>query len=201
MPGKILGTQAQEFVLNLCEYFEMEKRNGGPLEPLSSVQERVAAALKIDRKTVYRIKKRKEDNPVLTSPAKHKPRPKLKTKDLKESSKMDIRNTLYNMYKESKSKIKHVTIKSLNAELSKLIWAQTKSYYNKHIGRNGYSDGEVIRMWEEALEQCSVEVWENCVRHTEKIIEDWYIREQALVNIEIEPIIINADENSDSESD
>ena len=39
MPGKILGTQAQEFVLNLCEYFEMEKRNGGPLEPLSSVQE------------------------------------------------------------------------------------------------------------------------------------------------------------------
>ncbi|KAL1502818.1 hypothetical protein ABEB36_007908 [Hypothenemus hampei] len=82
-----------------------------------------------------------------------------------------------------------------------LIWAQTKSYYNKHIGRNGYSDGEVIRMWEEALEQCSVEVWENCVRHTEKIIEDWYIREQALVNIEIEPIIINADENSDSESD
>ncbi|KAL1510047.1 hypothetical protein ABEB36_004703 [Hypothenemus hampei] len=132
---------------------------------------------------------------------------------------MDIRNTLYNMYKESKSKIKHVTIKSLNAELSskeivslsilyhctfnaiELIWAQTKSYYNKHIGRNGYSDGEVIRMWEEALEQCSVEVWQNCVRHTEKIIEDWYIREQALVNIEIEPIIINADENSDSESD
>ncbi|KAL1502882.1 hypothetical protein ABEB36_007960 [Hypothenemus hampei] len=193
MPGKIFGTQAQEFVLNLCEYFEMEKRNGGPLEPLSSVQERVAAALKIDRKTVYRIKKRKEDNPVLTSPAKHKPRPKLKTKDLKESSKMDIRNTLYNMYKESKSKIKHVTIKSLNAELS------SKEIHS--IPKNGYSDGEVIRMWEEALEQCSVEVWENCVRHTEKIIEDWYIREQALVNIEIEPIIINADENSDSESD
>ncbi|KAL1502270.1 hypothetical protein ABEB36_007436 [Hypothenemus hampei] len=106
---------------------------------------------------------------------------------------MDIRNTLYNMYKESKSKIKHVTIKSLNAELS------SKEIHS--IPKNGYSDGEVIRMWEEALEQCSVEVWENCVRHTEKIIEDWYIREQALVNIEIEPIIINADENSDSESD
>ncbi|KAL1516351.1 hypothetical protein ABEB36_000270 [Hypothenemus hampei] len=82
--------------------------------PQRVIEDRVAAALKIDRKTVYRIKKRKEDNPVLTSPAKHKPRPKLKTKDLKESSKMDIRNTLYNMYKEKK----HVTIKSLNAELS-----------------------------------------------------------------------------------
>lgn len=39
MPGKTLKTQAQQFVLNLCEYFELEKRNGGPLEPLSSVQE------------------------------------------------------------------------------------------------------------------------------------------------------------------
>ncbi|KAL1493737.1 hypothetical protein ABEB36_009431 [Hypothenemus hampei] len=66
MPGKPLSAQAQQFVLNLCEYFEMEKRNGGPLDPLSSVQERVATALKIGTKTVYRIRKRKENNPVLT---------------------------------------------------------------------------------------------------------------------------------------
>lgn len=39
MPGKTLKTQAQQFVLNLLEYFEMEKENGGPLESLSSVQE------------------------------------------------------------------------------------------------------------------------------------------------------------------
>ncbi|KAL1510012.1 hypothetical protein ABEB36_004670 [Hypothenemus hampei] len=122
MPGKILSTQAQQFMLNLIDYFEEEKRNGGPFslslshlpsEPLSSLQERVAAALKITRKTVYNIKKRKENNLVLRSPGKHKPRPKCKTKNLREPTKMDIRNTLYNMYKEKK----HVTIKNLNTEL------------------------------------------------------------------------------------
>lgn len=39
MPGKILHRQAQQLILNLCEYFELEKNNGGPLEALSSVQE------------------------------------------------------------------------------------------------------------------------------------------------------------------
>ena len=39
MPGRILKSQAQQLVLNLCDYFEMERRNGGPLLPVSSVQE------------------------------------------------------------------------------------------------------------------------------------------------------------------
>jgi len=39
MPGKVLGSQAQQLVLNVLEYFELEKRNGGPLEPVTSVQE------------------------------------------------------------------------------------------------------------------------------------------------------------------
>jgi len=39
MRGKTLNAQAQQLVLNLCEYFELEKRNGGPLEPVTSIQE------------------------------------------------------------------------------------------------------------------------------------------------------------------
>lgn len=57
-------------------------------------------------------------------------------------------------------------------------------------------------MWnEEALQNCTAEVWNNCVRHTELIIEDWFIREQHLFNTDIEPIIINTKGSSDSESD
>ncbi|KAL1516092.1 hypothetical protein ABEB36_000016 [Hypothenemus hampei] len=75
--------------------------------------QRVAAALKIGTKTDYIIRKRKENNPVLTSPAKHKPRPKLKTRDINDSVKMDIRNSLYNMHKKKK----RITIQNLNSEL------------------------------------------------------------------------------------
>lgn len=82
-----------------------------------------------------------------------------------------------------------------------LIWAHAKSYYNKHIGRDGYGDEKVLNMWEEALGQCTAEVWENCVRHTEKLITKWYERERFLTDIEVEPLIINDNEVSDSESD
>ena len=52
--------------------------------------------------TVYGIRKRKENNTVLSSPGSSRPRRKSKTTDLPEGKKMEVRNTLYNMYKESK---------------------------------------------------------------------------------------------------
>lgn len=39
MPGKRLDSQCQQFVMNLLEYFEAEKENGGFLLPLEAVQE------------------------------------------------------------------------------------------------------------------------------------------------------------------
>ncbi|XP_072390429.1 protein N-lysine methyltransferase METTL21D-like [Diabrotica undecimpunctata] len=40
MPGNTLNSQSQQLVLNLYEYFKLEKRNGGPLlAPLACVQE------------------------------------------------------------------------------------------------------------------------------------------------------------------
>ncbi|XP_072392394.1 uncharacterized protein [Diabrotica undecimpunctata] len=82
-----------------------------------------------------------------------------------------------------------------------LIWANCKSYYNKHIGRDGYSDSAVIKMWKEALNQCNGDIWEKCVRHTHEIIQKWYIQEQNIVDIDIQPIIINPEDSSDSESE
>lgn len=85
-----------------------------------------------------------------------------------------------------------------------LIWASAKGYYNKNIGRDGYGDDKVLHMWNEALEHCSTNTWENCVRHTNDLIEEWYERERYIADIEIEPIIINPYEEtttSEYESD
>lgn len=30
-----------------------------------------------------------------------------------------------------------------------LIWAHAKGYYNKHVGRDGYGDRQVLDMWQE----------------------------------------------------
>lgn len=80
-----------------------------------------------------------------------------------------------------------------------MIWAKAKTYYNQHIGRDGYGDDKVAQMWEEAL-QAADQIWDNCVEHTEKIIMEWYNREQVLVNLDVNPLIINLNDSS-SESE
>ncbi|KAI4467863.1 hypothetical protein MML48_2g00015386 [Holotrichia oblita] len=102
MPGKRWNSQSQELVLNVLEYFERKKENGGSTLPVNAVYERVCDALHISRQTVYAIKQRKMRNPILSSPGKKRPRAKPKTKDLREPSKMEVRNTVY-MYKEISS--------------------------------------------------------------------------------------------------
>ncbi|XP_072377974.1 uncharacterized protein [Diabrotica undecimpunctata] len=111
--NKLNTKTSQQLVLNVLEYFELEKVNGGPLEPFSSVQQRVAAALKISRRTVCTIIKRKENNHILSKPSKSRPRRKNKTTDLSEGSKMAVRNTVYDMYQQKK----HVTLQSISNEL------------------------------------------------------------------------------------
>lgn len=81
-----------------------------------------------------------------------------------------------------------------------MIWADAKGFYNKHIGEDGYGDDKVLAMWERALGKCTAEVWFANVRHTNKIIEEWYTREHVVDNIP--EIIINLDDNeSETESD
>ncbi|KAK4875871.1 hypothetical protein RN001_012293 [Aquatica leii] len=74
------------------------------------------------------------------------------------------------------------------------------SYYNKHIGRDGYGDEKVISMWNEALQQYTSEVWEKCVIHTEKLIQEWYNREK-LLEITVKPLIIIVGLNDSSSSE
>lgn len=81
-----------------------------------------------------------------------------------------------------------------------MIWAHSKQYYDKHIGRDGYGDKQVLDMWNEALQQCSENVWQNCVSHTENVIQKWYEREKML-DVKIDELIINIGKDSSSESD
>ena len=75
--GPILNRQSRGLVLKLHEYFERESANGGPLLEVTKVQERVAQALGMGRRTVGKILKEKygpsgsEDN-VLHTPKKRK---------------------------------------------------------------------------------------------------------------------------------
>lgn len=80
-----------------------------------------------------------------------------------------------------------------------MIWAHAKTYYNKHIGRNGYGDNNVIAMWDEALQQCTPELWKDCVCHTEELIKKWYEREKIL-DVTVNELLIISDSDSSSDS-
>ncbi|XP_050497365.1 uncharacterized protein LOC126878599 [Diabrotica virgifera virgifera] len=81
------------------------------------------------------------------------------------------------------------------------IWGTAKQYYDNHIGPNGYTDEAVWETWREALSIATPEVWRNCISKCEKLIGDWWIRENKIN--EISPIIItiNGDDSDDDDSD
>lgn len=80
-----------------------------------------------------------------------------------------------------------------------MVWGITKTYYNTHIGRDGYSQENCLDMWRESLGTVTPDIWANCIRHTEKIIDEWFEKEIIMDQLDLSPIIINVNE-SDSES-
>ncbi|KAJ4442396.1 hypothetical protein ANN_03982 [Periplaneta americana] len=77
------------------------------------------------------------------------------------------------------------------------IWAQMKSYVAEK--NNTFKIADVETLTHEAVETISIEAWENCVRHAEKLQEKDYAREIRRDDI-MEPFIINL-EDSDEESE
>lgn len=80
------------------------------------------------------------------------------------------------------------------------IWGITKSFYNKHIGKDGSSAEKSLSVWKEALAKVTPEVWAKTVAHSEAEIEQWWQREVGFDREEIEPIIIDLKDNDDDES-
>lgn len=78
-----------------------------------------------------------------------------------------------------------------------LVWGHCKPFYDKHIGQSGYGHEAVLNTWNQALNSVTPKNWLNCITHTEKLIAEYWEREQLLDN-EISPIIINLNDSSDS---
>lgn len=80
-----------------------------------------------------------------------------------------------------------------------LVWGIAKTYYDNHIGENGYADKEVLDMWQKSLNTVTAETWKNSIKHTNSLINEWWEREK-IIN-EVNPIIITLNAGSDSESE
>ncbi|KAI4458448.1 putative phospholipid-transporting atpase [Holotrichia oblita] len=98
---KPLSKQAKGMVASLIDYFEQERDHGGPLIPVTSVRERVAAALKVNLSTVTSVWQAVKQNQSLNSPKRKRSRSKPITM-LDDASQVAIRNTIYQMYEHNK---------------------------------------------------------------------------------------------------
>jgi hypothetical protein len=100
MPKK-LNSRCKELVASLANYFEQERDNNGPFLPLTSVRERVAAALKLSVSTVSNISKAMKSHQRFKSP----PKKRIRTKSVNNTAIVNtsgIRDTIYSMYEASK---------------------------------------------------------------------------------------------------
>lgn len=82
-----------------------------------------------------------------------------------------------------------------------LIWGVAKNYFDKNIAKLGSKEEDVLKMWEEALDQIPSEKWVSFVEHTEKIIIN--SSEQEKIIDEIRPLIftVNTEDSEDEDSD
>lgn len=79
-----------------------------------------------------------------------------------------------------------------------MIWADSKTYYNTHIGETGYGDEKVIEMWKEALNKCTANIWQAKIEHTDKLIREQFEKEKIV--LDYPEFIINLNE-ADSDTD
>lgn len=69
-----MNSQARDIILRVLEYFQKEKENKGPLVSVEKVRVRVAAACGISEKSIQRIVKQKEEDGIVSTPGKKRPR-------------------------------------------------------------------------------------------------------------------------------
>lgn len=109
MPRRVLDVDT--LICNLHKYFIAEKNNGGPLKSVTSVQQRVCDALEISesklRSTI------KNENSEVPENDHHHTRLLLKTNNMLEGRKFQIRNIIYQM----RANKEHVTLDTILLKL------------------------------------------------------------------------------------
>ncbi|CAH2238480.1 jg14089 [Pararge aegeria aegeria] len=102
--GRTINSQSRALVVKLAEYFERESVNGGPLLPVTQVQDRVAEALGIGKKTIRNILKEKYGPSGTEENVLHTPKRRKKSKPVTGIETFDahaIRNHVYAYYTRS----------------------------------------------------------------------------------------------------
>lgn len=94
----VLTPNERRLILKVEEYFKKEKENGGPLLSTVAVQQRTADSCGISRRTLVNIHNLEKDGDIEKKNKKR--RLSLKTKDLPEGVKCQIRGVIYDMYKQ-----------------------------------------------------------------------------------------------------
>ncbi|EFA12640.1 hypothetical protein TcasGA2_TC004166 [Tribolium castaneum] len=80
------------------------------------------------------------------------------------------------------------------------VWALSKTFYDKHIGKVDYTDESILQTWQRVLNQVTPEVWSNTVNHCDKLIEEDIKKQICLDQVQKE-IFINVNSDNDSDSD
>lgn len=78
-----------------------------------------------------------------------------------------------------------------------MVWSQAKRLYDQYI----LKEKDVLKAWEMALDGVSQEQWQNYVKHTDKVIRAAWEKEQIIITLMQNPIIVNVDESDDDLSD
>ncbi|XP_050515124.1 uncharacterized protein LOC126890308 [Diabrotica virgifera virgifera] len=111
MPRRVLDVD--NFIFNVHAYFTAEKINGGPLRPVQSVHKRVCDALCISEKKLQSVLQKEKRGQSEQNAAQCKSRRHLKTVDLPEGCKFEIRETIYKM----RERKEHVSLDSVLEKL------------------------------------------------------------------------------------
>ncbi|KAH0555276.1 hypothetical protein KQX54_016696 [Cotesia glomerata] len=86
------------------------------------------------------------------------------------------------------------------------VWGLSKRYYDAHLAFGGdYSEKKAVETWNEALARVTPQVWNECVKHTEKrILADYqrYFVEKGTIEIidNLDPIDDDPELNDDNDS-
>ncbi|CAH0558599.1 unnamed protein product [Brassicogethes aeneus] len=79
------------------------------------------------------------------------------------------------------------------------LYGRRLKHIDSHMGEDGYGDNKVLTMWGQALNPCTPERWCSVVRHTNKLIDDWFQKTRMVDDVP--ELVIHLGEDSSDEDD
>lgn len=80
-----------------------------------------------------------------------------------------------------------------------MIWSECKRRYDQNVFNRKASPDEILKMWNNVVENIPPSHWKNSVDHTEKIISEAWATENKMDILNIEPMVINVSQYDDDD--